>query len=362
MKLSITIFCLAILSSCQSNLSQETLNKIKEKEAFWKARSQTINKNQNTMEFPQKKDTTITEERTNRIYLRSSSCQFEVFVNDVLLYKEMGQSTKNGGGINGDFDINQLLLTSGLHEIKVRMYPKYNDPVFGEGAGAVGLTFSYFKNRDLRTMQYNLQMRGKNGITLDQDVEQWVDEQGDYGTADYIEAHYEPKTPLPLKGLPVYEWRSTFNAQVDFDKIGWRNSVNLKKEQDDEKKDIKAELLKEYQKIHEIIAQKNTVEYLSFVKEREELVTSTLHYRENDKKERSNEFVKAIMDDNYELEPLFEETFQLEYQAYGKIVMFLNKADGEGIIKLKNKKNPAEVMHLDFRFQRKEKGGKLTAI
>ncbi|OOV19515.1 hypothetical protein [Flavobacterium sp. LM4] len=62
------------------------------------------------------------------------------------------------------------------------------------------------------------------------------------------------------------------------------------------------------------------------------------------------------------IELLFEETFQLEYQAYGKIIMFLHKADGEGIIKLKNKKNPAEVIHLDFRFQRKEKGEKLTVI
>jgi hypothetical protein len=313
------------------------------------------------MEFPIKKDTTITEERTNRIYLRSNDCQFEVFVDDVLLFKIMGEFTKDGAGINGDYDINQLLLTSGGHEIKVRMYPKYKKTFFGE-EGNTQLAFSYFKNRDLNTVQYNEKLNGSFGINLNQSDEQWVSDKGVYGTPSYVEAHYEPKKPLPLKGLPIYEWRSTFDAQVNFDKIGWRNSVNLKKEQDDEKKDIRTELLKEYQKIHEIIAKKDVTGYLSLIREREELVMATLHYRENEKELRSNEFVKIIKDNDYELEPLFEETFQLEYQGYGKLVMFLNKADGEGIIRLKNKKNPDENVYLDFRFQRKGKGEKLTVI
>ncbi|TRX30902.1 hypothetical protein FNW52_19505 [Flavobacterium sp. ZT3R18] len=361
MKLSIISLCLFTLFSCHSNLSQETKEKIKEKETFWKVRTQTIYKNKNTMEYPIKKDASLTEQRTNRIYLRSNHCQFEVFVDDVLLYKMMGESTKNGGGINGDQDINQLLLTSGTHEIKVRLYPQYGKSVFGEGGG-MGLTFSYFKNRDLSTMEYNLGMRGADGIDLNQSNEQWVSDKGEVGTSDYIEAHYEPKTPLPLKGLPVYEWRSTFDSQVNFDKVGWRNSLNLKKEQDDEKKDIRTELLKEYQKIHEMIAKKDITSYFALIKESEELVTSSLHYRENEKEIRYDDFTKLLKNDDYEVEPLFEETFQLEYQGYGKLVMFLNKADGEGIIRLKNKKNPNENVYLDFRFQRKGKGGKLTVI
>jgi hypothetical protein len=342
-------------------LPQETIDKIKEKESFWQTRTNLITKNKNTIGYPLKKDTTITEQRTNRIYLRSNQCQFEIFIDDVLLFKLMGELTKDGTGINGDYDINQLLLTSGSHEIKVRMYPEYKKLVFGEG-GYTGLTFSYFKNRDLTTMQYNEEMRGKDGINLDQSNEQWIGDKGELGNADYVEAHYEPKKPLLLEGLPIYEWRSTFNAQVDFDKIGWRNSVNLKKEQDDEKKDIRTELLKEYQKIHEILSKKDVTGYLSLIKEREELVKSILHYRENEKELRSNEFVKIIQDNDYELESLFEETFQLDYQGYGKLVMFLHKADGEVILRLKNKKNPDDTIFLDFRFQRKGKGGKLTII
>lgn len=72
------------------------------------------------------------EERTNRIYLLSGVCQFQVFVKDVLLLKIMGEITKKGGrGVTGSFDINQLMLIIGLHEVKVWMCPVYGLNVFG---------------------------------------------------------------------------------------------------------------------------------------------------------------------------------------------------------------------------------------
>ena len=50
------------------------------------------------------------------------------------------------------------------------------------------------------------------------------------------------------------------------------------------------------------------------------------------------------------------------YKTYGKLVTLLHLADGEGIIRMRNKNNPDENIYLDFLFQRKEKGGKLTVI
>jgi hypothetical protein len=52
----------------------------------------------------------------------------------------------------------------------------------------------------------------------------------------------------------------------------------------------------------------------------------------------------------------------MDFQGYGKLVTFLHKADKEGVIRLKNKKNPDEVIYLDFLFQRKLKNGKLSII
>jgi hypothetical protein len=70
MKITVAVLCLFALFSCQSNLSQETKEKIKEKESFWKARSQAINRNKTDVEYPIKKDATIgNEKRFNHIYI-----------------------------------------------------------------------------------------------------------------------------------------------------------------------------------------------------------------------------------------------------------------------------------------------------
>lgn len=361
MKVPFIIVCLFALFSCQSKLSPETVNKIKEQESFWQIRTNLITENKNATQYPVKKDTSISyEKRSNYIYIHSADCQFEVYINDVLLTNFKGEMARKGG-VTGGHITNFLLLTSGTNEIKVRMYPPYGEKVFKIGA-AVGLVFQHFRDGNFKTTVYDEKMRGKDGIILDHFDKQWVSDKGEYGTSSWVEAHYEPKTPLPLKGLPIYEWRSTFEAQVPYDLVGWHNSVNLEKEQEDENKNIKAELIAEYKKVHEIIKNRDVQGYLKLVKEREELLEKTMYYTEKDRKEKVKMAEELLNDSDYEIEPLFEETFQLEYQGYGKLATLLHKADGEGIIRLRNKKNPDENIYLDFLFQRKEKGGKLTVI
>lgn len=144
MKRSVILICLFALFSCQSKLSQETIDKIKEKKPFWQTRTDLINKNKTTKEYPIKKDSTITnEKRSNYIYIHSADCQFEVYIDDVLLTNFKGEMARKGG-VTGGHITNSLLLTSGIHEIKVRMYPPYGDKVFKIGA-AVGLVFQHFR-------------------------------------------------------------------------------------------------------------------------------------------------------------------------------------------------------------------------
>ena len=87
-----------------------------------------------------------------------------------------------------------------------------------------------------------------------------------------------------------------------------------------------------------------------------------MYYTEKERKEKIKMAEELLNNSDYEVEPLFEETFKLEYQGYGKLVTLLHLADGEGIIRLTNKKDPNENIYLDFLFQRKEKGGKLSVI
>jgi len=348
------------LLSCQQKLPDKTKKQLVKTENFWKQRTRLINKKSINMEFPQKTDTTIMERRINRVYIDNMECQFEVFVDDVLLLRIMGEVTQNGGGITGDYDINQLLLTSGKHEVIVRMYPKFNQSVFGD-EGYVNLKFSHFTRETFKKPTYFGDMNAHNGIHIDQKDKQWI-EKWDQESQTGYEGDYVAKQPDKFKGLPAYEWHRTFNAEVPFNLTGWRNSVDLKKEQDDEDKNIKNEVFDEYKKIHELFVKRDVAAYSSLVKEREDLITQALHYREGEKKLREEEIVKLIQNTDYEVEPLFKETFQLDFQGYGKIVSLVHRADGEGIIRLKNKTNPDDNIYLDFRFQRKHKGDRLTVI
>ncbi|MFZ4929857.1 hypothetical protein [Chryseobacterium sp. Mn2064] len=349
-----------IMASCNQSISQETINEVKKNENFWKQRDKMSTDNEKDKEYPIKKDRIVNEKRVNSIDIHSQSIQFEVYVDDVLLYNFKGEASQHQGGAIGAHEINPLLLTSGTHEVKVRMYPALGQNVFGD-AGGLNLIFFHYPYPDLKKVTYNPAMNGAEGIFLDQQKEYWAAEKGEYGKPGYVEARYEPKIALPLKGLPVYEWRSTFEADVPFDLVGWRNSVNLKKEFEDDKK-LKDEVIAEYRKIYEIIKNKDKEKFLQLIKDREELTSQTLYYGAAEKAARSNEFLKLLQNDEYEIEPLFEETFYLEFQGYGKLVSILNKADKEGIIRLKNKKKPDEKVYLDFLFQKKKKGDKLSVI
>ena len=360
MKTLFLISTITLLISCQKTISQETTEQIKKNETFWKNRNIMITKNEIDREYPIKKDAVISDKRSNAIYIHSSGVQFEVLIDDVLLYNFKGEASMHQGGAMGLHEINPLMLSSGIHEVKVRIYPEYGKKVFGEG-GSMLLTFQYYPYNNLKEVTYNLSANGSSGISLDQESEYWKDEEGDYRLGTYIKGHYEPKEPLKLKGLPMYEWRSNFEAEVPFDLIGWRNSINLKKE-NQETKSLQKELLLEYKNIYEIIKNKEIDKFLGIIKEREAIVSQTLYYGTKENKLRDEEFVKLLQNNDYEIEPIFEESLHMDFQGYGKLVTFLHKADKEGVIRLKNKKNPDEVIYLDFLFQRKLKNGKLSII
>jgi hypothetical protein len=349
-----------VITCCRDGISDQLTKELKQSENFWKQRKYLIRKGKLNIEYPQKKDTSIVEKRINRIYIDNMECQFEVFVDDVLLLKVMGEVTKGGGGISADNDINQLLLTSGVHEVKVRMYPKLNNPTFGE-EGYLNLKFSYFTRETFKKPVYNESMNAHNGIHIDQQEKQWMEKWDQENQVGY-DGEYVAKQHDKFKGLPAYEWHRTFTANVPFDLTGWRNSVNLSKEQEDGKIDLTDELLRAYKNIYEIIEKKDVASYMKLVAEREDLITQTLFYTENEKILRADEFVKLVNNPEYEVEPMLKETFQIDLQGYGKLVCLVHKADGEGIIRLRNKKDPDDKVYLDFRFQRKHKGDKLTVI
>ncbi len=298
--------------------------------------------------FPIKIESIRTKEpRRNRIYLSSSYCQYELFVNDVLISRTMGEMTKKGGGITGAVPINQNLLYSGIHEVKLRMYPKYSLPIFDNRGGTVSLDFYYFID-DLMEKVYNNKMGGQKGLSIGQ---------SEYHLGEVREPHNPPHN---IEGLAVYEWRTTFEASVAFEQEAWLNSINLKKRKDKNK--LKEELLNEYKKLHSVIKKRDIETYLEIVKDRELRLRTALYLTEKEQEERKEKFVSLLKDEKYDLLPLNEDISVLEYQAYGRLIFLSNNKDGKGIIRLVNRENLNEIVTLDFRFHRKKKGGPLTVI
>jgi hypothetical protein len=115
-----------------------------------------ITDNEKDNEFPIKKDRLVNEKRVNSIDIHSQSLQFEVYVDDVLLYNFKGEASQHQGGAIGAHEINPLLLTSGTHEVKVRMYPALGQNIFGD-AGGLNLIFSIIHTRTLNRLPITLQ-------------------------------------------------------------------------------------------------------------------------------------------------------------------------------------------------------------
>ena len=362
-KVIYTLLLTVLICACENNAPpQEFQELIERNNSFWDSRSTLKNNTLQEKIFPTPdRSISIVEQRTNRLYINSMQCQYEVFINDVMLRKFTGPSTKNGSGVTGDYDINQLMLTSGSHEIKVRIYPRYGLKAFPKEEGQMKLVLSHLIDRNLNTVKYSPELKGHNGVIISQSDKQWVSKYNEEFQEEY-DGEYQAKFPNKFEGLPVYEWRSTFQAQVPFDLTGWRASVNLKEEYDNNAGSVIQELTQQYEHLYALIKNKNVDQYLNLVKEREALITSSLLYKRSDEPLRQQELIRLIRSDEYELQPLLKETFKLEFQAYGNLVMLLHKADGEGVIRLKNKNNSKDIIFIDLRFHRKKAREPLTII
>ncbi|WP_028887522.1 hypothetical protein [Tenacibaculum ovolyticum] len=343
------ILVVSLLTGCKKVPAQViTSEDLTENQFFWKQKNKIEKATTDKDVFPKKIDSLQTkEQRINRIYLRSSYCQYELFVNDVLVSRTMGEITKGGGGITGAMPINQNLMFSGVHEIKLRMYPKYPLLAFNNRGGTVSMNFYYFID-DLRNQTYNKKMGGEIGISI--------------GESEYHKGEIRgaENPPHKIEGLPVYEWRTTFEASVPFEVEGWLNSINLKEEQEEKK--LKSELLLAYKELYKIIAKRDVLAYLEAVKLRENRISNAFYLTKEEQEKRNAEFINLLEDKNYEMLPIAEETIVLEYQGYGKLGILSDVRDGEGIIRLRNKENPDEIVTLDFRFHRKKKGATLSVI
>ena len=148
-------------------------------------------------------------------------------------------------------------------------------------------------------------------------------------------------------------------VDLPFEIEGWKNSVNLKEEQEDGH-DLKKELQKAYQNLWDIINKKDTASLLKIINERENLLASSFYFNPKEKEEAIEDLLSIIKDDTYQLAP-FPQEAKMYFYGYGKMVTLLD-LEREGIIRFVNKKDPTETISLEFRFHRKKTNEELKVI
>lgn len=284
----------------------------------------TLNDDKNMIEIKQK---------DYNLYTGSANCQFEILVDDVPPFVGFwGKATERGTGFAGAIPINSCLLKSGTHSISVKIYPRY-------GKTRLEYMSGFYFDAYYRKVH-----------TLDEECEVQL---------------YRLETPTKsggatgLEGFPYFEMKSELVVDLPFEIEGWKNSVNLKEEQEDGH-DLKKELQKTYQNLWDIINKKDTASLLKIINERENLLAEAFYFSANEKEEAIQDLLSIVKDDTYELAP-FPKEAKMYFYGYGKMVTLLDLGR-EGVIRFVNKKDPKETISLEFRFHRKKINEELKVI
>ncbi|MCW3161096.1 hypothetical protein [Chryseobacterium oryctis] len=164
-------------------------------------------------------------------------CNYEVLINDFLVHQYFGPIK---GSLNTNIPINMAILGKGEQTWKVRIYPIYDR---NEINGKIVSTKKTAIEKGARAKISIEGLRFKeNG-----DIEK------EFGKILKFEAPLkkDEKTGENIfadAGKPYVEYSGTFQADVPYELNGWKNSVDVSKEN---KEQLTAELLKEYEKYKE---------------------------------------------------------------------------------------------------------------
>ena len=314
--------------SCTNNRSRQTKNdKHIQETVLYPVVNNKVNNNLNIFE--------IMKKPSNRLYLSSSHCQFDLFVNDVPLFRFWGRESESGMGMMTDNFLNPFILTSGEHEIKVRIYPRF---------GQESLEFHSHFEMEIYVVDAATHNFDEKVVLLTMSTPERI--------------HKDGIIENPLTGLPYFEMRTTVKLQVPFELIGWRNSVDLRKE--NEEREIFQEVLQAYKEIYSMIKNRELDRLKTALAERENILNTAFYLSEERKAQEWQDFIDMISCEEFELAPFPQDPI-LHFQGHGRMVVLLNHKR-EDIIRLVNREDPMDQIILEFRFHRKEKGDKLTVI
>ncbi|WP_043706352.1 hypothetical protein [Tenacibaculum ovolyticum] len=222
-------------------------------------------------------------------------CSGIIYINDVPAITWLGEETKEGG-FGGDIPINQLVLESGKHAVKIVMLPRINKKTLTEEE----TFFADFYLSDVSP-----------------------------GRWKETSHKFHPKIESPWNGLseginyPIFELKTEIEVELPYVLDGWQNSQDLT--------EIKEEILfrkvfSHYQQIHAVLAEHNVSKFLELSKEKMQLQEQAFYFSE-ERKKQFYEGALSLFSQNLKVEPLMKDELKLQIMGYGKLVRLI-KLDG----------------------------------
>ncbi|TWP28479.1 hypothetical protein ETU09_06030 [Apibacter muscae] len=262
------------------------------------------------------------------IYLIPSHVQTELYIEDVppFIGSFWGEITRENDSFSVNVPLNSCILKSGKYKVIGRVYPRY---------GESGLDFYSY-----------LQMEG------------YYRKSGDWDNKYPMFTIETPTKGQGIENYPYFELQTEIEVEVPYELEGWSNSVNLKEQ---EEESLKKELQERYNQIRTLLAKKDTASLRQLVQEREDLLGTVYYLPKQEKEKRLQEFLDLVANDEFDIAPYPSEA-QILFFAHGKMVTMVDPINRDGIIRLVNKKDPKDIISLEFRFHRKKLGEKLSVI
>ncbi|WP_148639442.1 hypothetical protein [Aquimarina longa] len=213
-----------------------------------------------------------------------SGCFYEVYINDVLVFKHY----KNVGLMNHAISINDMILQSGLQEVTIKLFP-----------------LGKIDDKEYTTIDANDSFRLK---IFKRDKKQPY-EAGDY---DIVKEYYAPLT----NGLPYYEETFTFEAEVPYQLKGWSESQVLTEM---DQKELEQEILAFYKEYGQILENRDEEKWVNFVMKREkERVHSIDYFDKENINKRTTEYIHAFDNEILEVQPL--DPYKMTFYGNGRLV------------------------------------------
>lgn len=260
----------------------------------------------------------------------NSFCTTEVYVNDVIVDEWKGIETKGTDRNTSLTPINNVLLQSGKHKIKGKMFPRYDEKYLTEQNSYLGIEFFVASIQNLKNTRVS----------------------------------FHPKIESPWDGLsenikyPYFEINTEIEVELPFVLDGWQNSVDLS---DIKNEELFKEVLNYYQQIRLVLKEHNAAKYLEMSKEKMKLQEQAFYFDAERKKSFLDGAVQ-LFSQNLEVEELIADNLKLEIMGYGKLVRLIRK-DGTQALQFKTIDSEKQTnVEFEIKLHRRTIGKELSII